>query len=204
MKIINKQITYDLFVEILAIFIGVFVAFYIDDIKDENQRNENVAKYFGMLKSELKKDVSTLQQNQKIIKSEYNLTRNLIIKLEKNQTSIIHDELNKFGKIDLFFPKEDMIETIIKSPDFVSIYDENVFSELNDLKYDCKIYDLLANKQFEMRDKILDQLITKEKIQTTLEYLKLYKELLGNKLLLNGSLITGYLDCIKTITESKK
>lgn len=196
-----RKVFYDIFIEMIAIFVGVMVAFTINNWQEGNDRKERAEKHFSMIKTELEKDLQVIEENKEKYREELELVDELIASLERNDNPSYELDCEQLGKVMFFNTKIELIESIMESNDFVVIYNQELFSALNNLKEDCKTYDYISNRVEQLKLKLEDEnlafkLSTAESKARSAAKIDLllqkYRTEIVNKQILNLAVHSGY------------
>jgi hypothetical protein len=158
-----------------------------------------------MLKNELSKDTIDFNKNKTILRNESRLIEKLIVALDRGQYGEFQLRMKNFGGDELFYAKADLIEHIVESPDFSTIYKEKLFGKLNNLKEDSRTYNMITDKVFQLQEEIRDAYlkneiegseVSKQNLNHLTFLLYKYGEAVQYKRVLNVTLKEEYLECI--------
>lgn len=203
-----KKIVYDIFIEMIAIFVGVMVAFTVNNWQEQKANTEKAQKHFSMLKTELSKDLQVIARNKEKYRQEVELVDELGAALTRKDYPSFEGNSALLGNELFFYTKIEVIESIMESNDFVVIYDQKLFSSLNNLKEDCKTLNYIGERVEYLKRQLEDATLefqlsdpnTKEKVdRKLLLLLERYRTELVNKEILNLAVYSGYKEVIEEL-----
>lgn len=211
----EKGFFYQITIEIIAIFIGITLALLIDNFKDNRQSIAEVKNHFNLILTEFSKDSLELQEIDSLIEVQINKIDHLLIHLKSNDSKSFNQYLDHFGEARIYNPRIDEINLILNSSSYSQIYNDSIFSGLNDLKSDCRTLIFIQEKEYQTITKLQDhfifpywdiesQFIDLTKISNQNAFfnqLVEYNNLLRSKKALIGSILFGSQQSVEKIKE---
>ncbi len=155
----GKGFLYEITIEIIAIFIGITLALFIDNFKDERQSIAEVKKHFNLILTEFSKDSVELQEIDSLLNLQIEKTNLLLIHLNNNDSKSFNQYLDHFGEARIYNPRIDEINLVLNSSSYSQIYNDSIFSRLNDLKSDCKTLIFIQENECQIITKLRDNFI---------------------------------------------
>jgi hypothetical protein len=130
-----KKLSYDLLIEIVAIFIGISIALYLNDKNDKKEREEISIKYFSLLRQELAKDTAFVDEVSKDIANQINELDLYLSDPSVTQIQI----LNSIEKSYMIPNRGGLLTSVESSNSFNSIYETTIFNVLNNTITDSEL-----------------------------------------------------------------
>lgn len=213
MKKKEKGFLYQMALEIIVIFIGITLALLIDSFKDRRQTIAEVKNHFNLILTEFSKDSLELNEIHVIIKSQINSIDQLCKFILNDNIKSFNEQMENFGGIRLYNPRTDEINLILNSSSYSQIYNEKIFSDLNNLKSDCKNFNFIQNHEYKIINEINDVFIFPNRDYKTkiidlkkiinknyfLNKLQEYKDILRFKKVVIESILLGSKQCINDV-----
>lgn len=155
MKNSLKKFSYDLFIEILAISIGISIALYLNDSSDKRDREEKTKKYFSLLKQEISKDTTYVDEVCKEINEQIDSLESYLDNPDATQIQV----LNSIEKSFIVPSKSELLVSVESSNSFNSIYDASVFSVLNNTISDAELFNRMEESLESSQHELLTEFI---------------------------------------------
>ncbi|WP_343632618.1 hypothetical protein [Fluviicola sp.] len=146
-------------IEIVAIFIGITLALIIDQFKENRQTISEVKSHFNLIINELSKDSLELQIIESKLQKQINDIDLLCLALKNEDNSSFNEQLTNLKPVEIYNPRTDEINFILNSSSFSQIYNDSIFSHLNNLKSDCKNFDFIQKHEYQLIKELKDQFI---------------------------------------------
>ncbi len=128
-KIITKSI-----IEIVAVFIGITLAFFIDNYRHEKDKFEITKKYYSLLNQELSNDSAYMALGLEEMKFQIEHIDTFIYGAENGSVEIMNQQLLGIDVEIKSNNKMAIANTLLESNAFNELYDTLIFSDLNTLR----------------------------------------------------------------------
>ncbi len=140
-------------IEIFAVFIGITLAFFIEDYRETKKQRNTIITYFDLLDKELSSDTVFLTAEQSCAFNQLSAVDSLQFYLIQNDLESASQHLSYLDSNTLYDSKAPYVEILLNSNSFSEIYDTVIFSELNSL--------LLMQKQFDQINELVHEQLQK-------------------------------------------
>lgn len=128
-KIITKSI-----IEIVAVFIGITLAFFIDNYRQEKGKFEITKKYYSLLNQELSNDSAYMNIGLEEMKFQIEHIDSFIYGAENGNVEIMNQQILAIDVEIKSNNKMAIANTLLESNAFNELYDTLIFSDLNTLR----------------------------------------------------------------------
>lgn|SRR5574343_195609 len=140
-KIITKSI-----IEIVAVFIGITLAFFIDNYRQEKGKFEITKKYYSLLNQELSNDSAYMSIGLEEMKFQIEHIDSFIDGAENGNVEIMNQQLLGIDVEIKSNNKMAIANTLLESNAFNELYDTLIFSDLNTLRTTQENFNEINNR----------------------------------------------------------
>ncbi|WP_341904342.1 hypothetical protein [Fluviicola taffensis] len=214
----EKGFLYQMAIEVIVIFIGITLALLIDSYKERQQSISEVKNHFSLISNEFSKDLIKLKEIKKSAYKKMQTADSLCYYLENGNHILFNNHFKKFEfiQIEKYYPRIDEINLVLNSSSFTSIYNKEIFSDLNNLKTDSRIFMMFQENEVQLINELKNEFIYENlnyktktiKISSIknknyiLNKLEEYVNILSAKSITASSLMEGYSICIEDVKKT--
>lgn len=213
----EKGFLYQMAIEVIVIFIGITLALLIDNYKEHQQSIEEIKNHFSLISNEFSKDVIKLKDIKKSAYKKMQTVDSLSYYLDHGNEILFNKHFREFQfiQIEKYYPRIDEINLVLNLSSFTSIYDKEIFSDLNNLKTDSRVFSMFQENEVQLINELKNEFIYENlnyktktiKISSIknknyiLNKLEEYVNILSAKSITASTIMEGYTICVEDVKK---
>ena len=154
-----KSIAKDLFVETIAVFIGIMIALNLDNNKDRHTIQEQGHNYFGLMETQLGRDTIFISEEVEPGMKDQHRNINLFLAGKYKSLQLLKHTETTF----VYKPPVELLNSLLSSNFYNTIYDSIIFNAISSQIKDFRLYMDLQQKIDEAQIKFADKYVYSHK-----------------------------------------